>query len=85
MGQVVDPIQTMVLNGSGRDFTTVIVNGRTVIRDRQVDGYDLRAMHTQAQQQYEQLMASYPERSHLHPPVEEIFQPSFPTVGRGTA
>ncbi|MEI2616835.1 MAG: amidohydrolase family protein [Thermomicrobiales bacterium] len=85
MGQVVDPIQTMVLNGSGRDFTTVIVNGRTVIRDRQVDGYDLRAMHTQAQQQYEKLMASYPERSHLHPPVEEIFQPSFPTVGRGTA
>lgn len=80
MGQVVDPIQTMVLNGSGRDFTTVIVDGRTVVRDRQVDGYDLAAMHSQSQRQYEKLMASYPERAHLHPPVEEIFRPSFPVV-----
>ena len=39
LGQFIDPIQTMVLNGSGRDFTTVIVNGRTVVRDRQLAGY----------------------------------------------
>lgn len=80
MGQRVDPIQTMVLNGSGRDILTVIVNGRTVMRDRVIDGYDLDAMHQRAQQQYDKLIASYPERSHLHPPVEEIFTPSFPIV-----
>lgn len=85
MGQVVDPIQTMLLNGAGRDITTVIVNGRTVVRDRQVEGYDLPAMHARAQRQYDKLMASYPARSHLHPPVEEIFQPSFPVVRPGDA
>jgi len=59
---------------------TVIVNGRTVMRDRVIDGYDLDAMHQRAQQQYDKLIASYPERSHLHPPIEEIFTPSFPIV-----
>lgn len=83
LGQCFDPIQTMVLNGSGRDITTVIVNGRVVMRDRALPGVDLDAMHARAQAQYERLIASYPERAHLHPPVEEIFTPSFPMHHRG--
>jgi cytosine/adenosine deaminase-related metal-dependent hydrolase len=82
MGQVIDPIQTMVMNGTGRDFTTVIVNGRTVVRDHAMPGVDLPALHARAQTQYAKLIASYPERAHLHPPVEEIFRPSFPVVKR---
>jgi cytosine/adenosine deaminase-related metal-dependent hydrolase len=78
VGQFIDPIQTMVLNGTGRDFTTVIVNGRTVVRDGRLPGIDLDAWHARAQRQFETLIASYPERAHLHPPVEEIFAPSFP-------
>jgi cytosine/adenosine deaminase-related metal-dependent hydrolase len=78
MGQLVDPIQTLILNGSGRDCTTVIVHGRTVVRDRTLAGVDLEHFHARAQAQYEQLVASYPERAHLHPPVEELFTPSFP-------
>lgn len=78
LGQVIDPIQTMVLSGSGRDITTVIVDGRVVMRDRAIPGIDLDAMRRRAQDQFERLMATYPERSHLHPPVEEIFRPSFP-------
>jgi adenine deaminase len=85
LGQFIDPIQTMALNGSGRDFSTVIVNGRVVVRDRQIEGLDLAAMHRQAQRQYEKLIASYPERSHLHPPVEEIFAPSYPVRRRDDA
>jgi cytosine/adenosine deaminase-related metal-dependent hydrolase len=84
LGQFIDPIQTMVLSGSGRDFTTVIVNGRTVVQDRQIAGVDLDAMHARAQRQFEQLIASYPERSHLHPPVEEIFTASLPVRRRAT-
>lgn len=78
MGQFVDPIQTLVLNGSGRDLRTVIVNGRTVVKDRAIEGIDTVDMHRRAQGQYDQLIASYPERSHVHPPVEEIFKPTFP-------
>ncbi len=80
MGQVVDPIQTMILNGTGRDFTTVIVDGRTVVENRAVRGMDFAACHERAQRQYDKLRASYPERSHRHPPVEEIFKPSFPVL-----
>lgn len=78
VGQAIDPIQTMVLHGSGDAFKTVIVNGRTVVRDGQLLAVDLAAQRERAQRQYEKLIASYPERSHLHPPVEEIFTPSFP-------
>jgi len=80
VGQFIDPIQTMVISGSGRGFSTVIVNGRTVVRDHQVGDLDLAAMHRQAQVQFERMIASYPERALLHPPVHEIFPPSFPIV-----
>jgi hypothetical protein len=72
----------MVMNGSGRDVTTVVVDGRTVVKDRQLPGIDLDSYRTRAQRQYEKLIASYPERTHLHPPVEQIFTPSFPIVPR---
>lgn len=78
LGQFVDPIQTMVMNGSGRDFATVIVNGRTVMREREIPGIDPAAFHARAQRQFDKLIATFPERAHLHPPVEEIFSPSFP-------
>lgn len=38
IGQVIDPIQTMMLSGTGRDFKTAIINGRVVMRDRQLPG-----------------------------------------------
>lgn len=85
IGQVFDPIQAVVLSGTGRDFTTVIVNGRTVVRGGQIAGLDLPSMHRRAQRQFEKLIASYPERSHLHPSVEEIFTPSFPVRRRDHA
>jgi cytosine/adenosine deaminase-related metal-dependent hydrolase len=84
-GQFIDPIQTMILNGTGRDFTTVIVNGRTVVSDGQLPGVDLDAWHTRAQRQYDKLIASYPERAHLHPQLEEIFAPSFPVRRKSPA
>lgn len=82
LGPLFDPIQTMVLSGTGRDFSTVIVDGRTVVSDGQIAGVDLPGFHARAQRQYEKLIASYPERTHLRPPVEEIFVPSFPIQPR---
>jgi cytosine/adenosine deaminase-related metal-dependent hydrolase len=85
IGQLVDPIQTMILNGSGRDFRMVIVNGRTVLQDGQIPGVDYPRWHQRAQRQYDRLIASYPERAHLHPPLEEIFVPSFPIRRTGAS
>jgi cytosine/adenosine deaminase-related metal-dependent hydrolase len=80
IGQVIDPIQTMMLSGTGRDFRTTIVNGRVVMRDRQLPGIDLSAWHARAQAQFEGLIAKYPQRTLHHPPVEEIFAPSYPML-----
>lgn len=77
LGQFIDPIQTMVLAGSGRDFKTVIVNGRTVMRDRTIDGVDFDELRIRAQNQFDRLIAKYPLRTWRHPPVDEIFKPSF--------
>ena len=78
LGQVIDPIQTMMLSGTGRDFTTTIVNGRVVMRNRQLPGIDLEDYRRRAQLQFDGLIAKYPMRTWRHPPVEEIFTPSFP-------
>ena len=78
IGQVIDPIQTMMLSGTGRDFRTSIINGRVVMRDRQLPGVDLDEWNVRAQAQFEGLIAKYPLRTLNHPPVEEIFAPSYP-------
>lgn len=77
LGQFIDPIQTMVLAGSGRDFRTVIINGRTVMRDGQIPGVDLDELRDRAQSQFDRLIAKYPLRTWRHPPVEQIFRPSY--------
>ncbi|MDN3520345.1 amidohydrolase family protein [Halomonas ramblicola] len=78
LGQLIDPIQTMVMSGSGRDFSRVIVNGKTVVKDRKISGVNFQYLANQAQDQFDRLRASYPERTHLHPLEQEIFNSSFP-------
>lgn len=77
LGQIIDPIQTMMLSGTGRDFKTVIVNGRVVMQDRQLPGIDLDEYRDRAQKQFDGLIEKYPMRTWKHPPVEQIFAPSF--------
>jgi cytosine/adenosine deaminase-related metal-dependent hydrolase len=81
LGQFFDPIQSLVLSGSGRNVRTVIVNGRIVVKDREIPGIDMAAMHERSQKQFQMLIESYPERTWNHPPVEEIVVPAFPIRG----
>lgn len=78
LGQVIDPIQTLMIGGSGRDARTVVINGRTVMCDRELAGLDFVATSLRAQSQFEGLMAKYPERTLGHPPLTSIFEPSYP-------
>ncbi|WP_342363313.1 amidohydrolase family protein [Terrarubrum flagellatum] len=77
MGQVIDPIQTMMLTGHGRDFSTVIIDGRFVMENRVIPDIDEAADNRRAQKQFEGVMARYPERTLGHPPVSEIFSSSY--------
>lgn len=78
LGQVIDPIQTMLLAGHGRDVSTVIIDGRFVMEDRAIPSIDEAADTRRAQAQFEGVMARYPERTLGHPPMGEIFSSSYP-------
>lgn len=78
LGQVIDPIQTMLLAGHGRDFAMVVIDGRFVMEARVIPGIDEAADKARAQAQFEGVMARYPERTHGHPPASEIFSSSYP-------
>ncbi|WP_245706633.1 amidohydrolase family protein [Ruegeria marina] len=78
MGQIIDPIQTIVLSGCGRDVRTVVIDGRFVMEDGAIPGVDHEAFRTRAQFQFDRLVAQYPDRTIGHPPVHAIFGSTYP-------
>jgi len=82
MGQVIDPIQTLMLNASGREVRSVVIGGRFVMQDGVIPGIDDRALRRDMQAQFDGMVAQYPRRTHGHPPIEEIFSSSYPRVAR---
>ncbi len=82
MGQVIDPVQTLMLNASGREVRTVVIDGRLVMEDGVIPGVDDRAMRARAQTQFDRMVAQYPDRTHGHPPIAEIFSSSYPRIAR---
>lgn len=80
IGQVDDPIRTLILNGSSIDIQTVVINGRLVMENRSIPGVDTREYARHAQQYYEKLKLSYAERDYLHRSVETLFPPGFQII-----
>ena len=80
LGPVDDPVKTMILSGSGRDFTESWIAGRCVMRRREIPGMDLDSMRHRAQAQFEKLKASHTPRAPGTPSVESLFTPSFPVA-----
>ncbi|MBE1203455.1 amidohydrolase family protein [Aminobacter carboxidus] len=80
MTPTVDPITTVVTGGSGKVTQAVFVDGRLSMLDGKLPGFDIRAARARAQRQFEGLIAKYPDRSWQHPPVSEIFAPSYPVL-----
>jgi cytosine/adenosine deaminase-related metal-dependent hydrolase len=77
LGQVIDPIQTMLLAGRGDDFRTVIIDGRFVMTEGVIAACDEAADTRRAQAQFDRLVAQYPRRTFGHPPLGEIFSSSY--------
>jgi cytosine/adenosine deaminase-related metal-dependent hydrolase len=78
MTPAVDPITTLVIGGSGKVTRATFVDGRPSMLFGAVAGIDMEAARERAQGQFDGLIAKYPERSWNHPPVSEIFPPSYP-------
>ncbi|WP_026957402.1 chlorohydrolase family protein [Aliagarivorans taiwanensis] len=82
-GQNFDPITAMVINGNGRDIKGVIVDGVKRVWDGQlVSGVSMQELHRQAQAQFSEFKASYPERCYGSPTLEDVFPLSLNKVSK---
>ncbi len=75
--QTPDPVQTLMTGASGRDVRDVWIDGRQVMADGVIPGVDATGDAARAQAQFDGLIAKYPDRTTGHPPVADIFTPSF--------
>ncbi len=77
MGQVDDPLRTLVLNGSGMDATDVFIDGRQVMENREIPGVDFEELHHWSQGYFKTLKESFSHRDYKQHSVDELFPPSF--------
>lgn len=79
MGVVDDPIRTIMIAGSGRDIKMSVIDGKTVMKDRKIEGIDLDDVKEKGQRYFEKMKLGYLERDYQHLPKEKLFKPSFKT------
>lgn len=77
MGPADDPLRTVILGGAGTDIKMSIINGRTVMKDRKIEGLDLEEMKVKAQKYYDKMRLTYMDRSILKTSEEEFYDYSF--------
>ncbi len=80
MGTIDDPIRTMLMCGSGRDVKLSIINGRIVMKDRQIPNFDLKEIKMKGQRYFDKMRLGYLERDYQYLPKNELFNPSFKVV-----
>jgi cytosine/adenosine deaminase-related metal-dependent hydrolase len=79
-GAIDDPIRTMIMCGSGTDIKMSVINGRTVMKDRKIEGIDLSELKIKGQKYYDKMKLGYMERDYKHLPKDEILKPSFKII-----
>lgn len=76
-GQVDDPVRTMLWYCNNTDIKTVVIDGKTVMNERQIEKVDVAEYQIKAQKYYDRYKASYTERDRFHRSAEEIFPAAF--------
>ena len=82
LGQFIDPVKTMVLSGSGRDFRASFIDGVEVMTDFVVRGADYAALQASANAQFEKVKASHVRQAGLSGSPDQLFKPSYRVVRR---
>ena len=80
IGQIDDPIRTLILYGASTDIQTVVIDGRMVMENRRISGMNNAEFSIRAQNYYEKLKKSFSERDYLHRSADELFPSGFRLV-----
>jgi cytosine/adenosine deaminase-related metal-dependent hydrolase len=81
-GQTFDPITSMIINGTGREVKSVIVDGIKRVWNNVNLNESMEQLHQEAQEQFEYLMGTFPERSFGEQSLNEVFPSSLNTFRR---
>ncbi len=83
IGVVDDPIYTICLSAFGSDVKTSIINGRIVMKDRIIPGFNEEEIKIKASLYYKKMKESYLSRSYKKfKNSEDLFKSSFKTIRR---
>jgi cytosine/adenosine deaminase-related metal-dependent hydrolase len=80
IGQVTDPIHSMVLAGTGRDFRAAYIDGKPVMEDFRVIGADHEALAARAQRQFAKAIESHARQAGRPGEAGRLLSPSFPVI-----
>jgi 5-methylthioadenosine/S-adenosylhomocysteine deaminase len=83
-GPIRDPIKSLVECGVGDDVETVIIDGKTVMENRQIPGLDMNDLLRQAQGSGERIWASLPDWDPLGRTADEACPYCYPMTERNT-
>lgn len=73
IGPIDDPFITMCMAATGRDVVLSIINGKIVMKDRQLSGIDLAELQEKGQAYFQKLKESYLERDYQKLGEERFF------------
>jgi cytosine/adenosine deaminase-related metal-dependent hydrolase len=77
VGPVDDPIRTLLLNTTGANVRTVIIDGRMVMEDWRIPSIDAAEMRRHAQVYFNTMKAAYAERDVRRRLPDDLFPASF--------
>lgn len=77
IGNIDDPFRTMCLAASGSDVKMSIINGRIVMKDRQIPGIDFEELKIKGKKYFNKLKSSYIARDYQNLGPEKLFSPAL--------
>ncbi len=80
VGQVDDPIRTLVLYCNNTDIQTVVINGKMVMQGRTIENVNQEEYAQRAQAYYDKLKQSFSYRDYLNRPAELLFPAGFQVI-----
>lgn len=80
VGPIEDPIRTLIMNTSGANVSNVIINGRVVMRDKEIPGVNYSKVKENSQNYFDKMKQSYSDQDQSHRPTNIIFPDSFKII-----